>query len=328
MAIIYTHTDADGKCAGAIVYHELCSVFSEHKYHLYNYKGELVKEDDDVLCEHEDRRVFITDLSINDEIIDLIHYYLEKGWKVLHFDHHTSTMTDPRREELEHLEGLTTFYVEGISGCMISWIFSCMSEEEQKNPNRVQYDFSEGHTHVALHTEDTSKVREYKIPMSVRYIDDNDVWRHEHEETKYFAMGLTMEKYKNPFDEIWKDLLYSSTEIKTLEILQKGEVIFEYQEQQNENAVKYNSFVSKALDPEHECLCLNSIGGNSRLFGDKFAEYPVVCKFGYDGNEWFYTIYSNEQSPVDCAELAKRYGGGGHRHAAGFRTKKLIFEGE
>ena len=56
----------------------------------------------------------------------------------------------------------------------------------------------------------------------------------------------------------------------------------------------------------------------------------MVCKFGYDGSihKWRYTLYQSDKidNIVDVSEIAKRYGGGGHRGAAGFVLDYNIFD--
>lgn len=46
--------------------------------------------------------------------------------------------------------------------------------------------------------------------------------------------------------------------------------------------------------------------------------------FSFNGRNgtWTYSMYSKT---VDVSNIAKKYGGGGHRGAAGFNTDKLIF---
>ena len=45
--------------------------------------------------------------------------------------------------------------------------------------------------------------------------------------------------------------------------------------------------------------------------------------FYFNGREWVYSLYTTKK--IDCSQIAKWYGGGGHKQAAGFQTEKLIF---
>lgn len=78
------------------------------------------------------------------------------------------------------------------------------------------------------------------------------------------------------------------------------------------------------------------------FYGHKFAIVNQECfnpvnfgidyhKEGYDGfacfwyanGHWIYSLY-NDNGKVDCSEICKLFGGGGHKGAAGFTTKQFI----
>ena len=49
-----------------------------------------------------------------------------------------------------------------------------------------------------------------------------------------------------------------------------------------------------------------------------------MMPFVFDGSKWTVSIYSTNKN-IDCSELAKKYGGGGHKGAAGFQCENLPF---
>ena len=51
--------------------------------------------------------------------------------------------------------------------------------------------------------------------------------------------------------------------------------------------------------------------------------YDLLISFSFNGKLWSYSIRSET---VDCSELAAKYGGGGHKGAAGFILNSLILE--
>ena len=65
------------------------------------------------------------------------------------------------------------------------------------------------------------------------------------------------------------------------------------------------------------CYAANLGNANSKYFGDKIDKYDIVCTFCYNGDRWNYSIYSNKEY-VDCSDIAKNKGGGGHPGASGF----------
>ena len=66
---------------------------------------------------------------------------------------------------------------------------------------------------------------------------------------------------------------------------------------------------------------------NSRIFGDKFNQYPLCIVWAFDGKRYQYSLFSTDKN-VNCAKLVEKYGGGGHVGAAGFSSDKLVVKGE
>ena len=64
--------------------------------------------------------------------------------------------------------------------------------------------------------------------------------------------------------------------------------------------------------------------------GDEFnpEEHDAMLRYAFNGRCWNYGLYADtEKRPdVDCSIIARQYGGGGHRAAAGFTTDKLLAE--
>jgi nanoRNase/pAp phosphatase (c-di-AMP/oligoRNAs hydrolase) len=51
--------------------------------------------------------------------------------------------------------------------------------------------------------------------------------------------------------------------------------------------------------------------------------YPVCIAYVHDGEKFTVSLYS---TTVDVSKIAKKFGGGGHKGAAGFTCDKLPFE--
>lgn len=325
---VYYHSDADGKCSAYIVKAELCNVFDKplpEDFYMYSYTGEIgniIKNDE---------TVYIVDLSLNDVIYYLIYRLIANGCKVIHIDHHKTTLDyldSCTPKQLTTMNSVTKFYKVGISGCLLTWIYSCMNDTERENPMSVSFDFAEGRSHVKI-IDSNNDAREYRIPMAIRYIDDYDVWRHDIEESNYFIMAYNMLGDNSPSSLIWDDLIYGS-DFNLKQYVDNGRLIYDYQMSVNKDILK-NAFEVE-FTKIGTVLCLNSIYGNSKIFGDKFDEYVAVCKFGYDGthDKWVYSMYAsevfNKDNDVDLTPIAKFFGGGGHKHACGWTLSFNIFD--
>lgn len=71
-------------------------------------------------------------------------------------------------------------------------------------------------------------------------------------------------------------------------------------------------------------ICINKERFNPINFGiDYHADgYDGVACFWYANNKWNFSLY-NDNGEVDCSAIAKQFGGGGHKGAAGFIVKDL-----
>ena len=71
----------------------------------------------------------------------------------------------------------------------------------------------------------------------------------------------------------------------------------------------------------HPCLTLNSQQVGSKVFGDRLSKYSACLIWHFVGKDRIrWRAYSHGDGGMNVAALASGFGGGGHRHAAGFYT--------
>ena len=160
-------------------------------------------------------------------------------------------------------------------------------------------------------------------PMFTKYIADYDVWAFEYgADTRYFHMGFDAYD-KSPDNEIWYNLLDDDAENKYIE---EGKVIIKYRDS---FAKEYCE--SKGFETEFEgykVYAMNvGLAGSDWFKSVDDGSYDILMPFSFNGRNgtWTYSMYSKT---VDVSNIAKKYGGGGHRGAAGFNTDKLILRCE
>lgn len=164
--------------------------------------------------------------------------------------------------------------------------------------------------------------RKMSVPTFLKYIDDYDCWKNIYPETNDFHYGLTI---SDPYDNSIGGLLLSYDDLR--DIINRGKDIQKYLDFENQNYHVDMYGFEFTLPEEHgglKCFCLNR-KGNSIMFGNKINEYDAVIPFYYVNSKWKYSIFSNKDH-VDCSEVAKSFGGGGHKGAAGWVSDELIFE--
>jgi hypothetical protein len=66
------------------------------------------------------------------------------------------------------------------------------------------------------------------------------------------------------------------------------------------------------------CLAINARGNSLVLEAAKRPEHKMLILWGFTGGRWRVSLYENGHADVDCGEIAKKNGGGGHKGAAGF----------
>jgi hypothetical protein len=154
------------------------------------------------------------------------------------------------------------------------------------------------------------------VPDAVRYVGDRDVWRFAYEHTAAFGEGLFQEASHPSNDALWKPLLENDQAL-VLKLIERGEILYRARMNQIRRLVKREGFEVKFEG--HRTLAINSHGS-----GDLGHH---MCQEGYEVAYCYIDRYHNGKlltkvalfsETIDVAELASRFGGGGHPGAAGF----------
>lgn len=178
------------------------------------------------------------------------------------------------------------------------------------------------------------KYHEAECPMWITYISDVDTWAHEYPNSKYFCSGLALSDLNDRFINIHNTYSFINyTQFRTQPVvdylIEKGKTISTFREKENKKTMT-RSFERKIVvnGKDHNVCCVNA-SGNSLLFGDAYENYDFVMTFGFNGDNWVYTMFSKDDG-TDVGQIAKACGeyygitGGGHIHAAGFSSKEFL----
>lgn len=108
----------------------------------------------------------------------------------------------------------------------------------------------------------------------------------------------------------------SSTFIRDLAT--EGRMILGWTDQVNEGYVKSSAFEGKICGVK--AVFMNTNAMSSTTFKSYQGDYEVMVPFRYDNHGIVrFSIYADHNDKVNCAEMAERFGGGGHKGAAGFQ---------
>jgi len=151
------------------------------------------------------------------------------------------------------------------------------------------------------------------IPDLFLYIQDRDLWKWEYPLSKLVSAGLQLLEFDL---EVWSTYLENQS---LIDLIDKGEPIIAYQQQCINKTIQ--SEIPMVNIAGYTVPCINTTHLISET-GSKLAKGHPFCAMYFETAE--HRVYSlrSAKDGIDVSEIAKGFGGGGHYHAAGFRTKK------
>ena len=104
-----------------------------------------------------------------------------------------------------------------------------------------------------------------------------------------------------------------------------GRWILDYEKVQNAKLMAQYGFSSE-LEGLPALVVNNGPGGSMKFEGHAASAIPFLISFArVPNNRWRVNLYTFRED-VDCGQVARRHGGGGHRKAAGFVCDELPFK--
>ena len=156
----------------------------------------------------------------------------------------------------------------------------------------------------------------HPLPRAIRLIGDRDIWRWAEDDTGPFTEGLYHRDTRPLNDNLWNPLL--DDDISLIEdIIQKGKILREARMKDIRKTIRRHGFM--VLFEGYRTLVINTRGSGD--IGQQVRDLGYQIAYCYIDNilqgeiTTFVTLYAGD---VDVAAIAKKFGGGGHRGAAGF----------
>jgi len=293
----FYHTDMDGKCAGAIVY----------KFYKLDrdYTKEIGEQCEFIPINYNDDFPF--NKIVPNETIIIVDFSLQKDGefeklkaitdKIIWIDHHKTSIE--KHKDFECI-GVRK---DGVAGCVLAWQYFYPNKE---------------------------------LPRIVDMLGAYDIWDFSKygNELNELQAGIRLFNTK-PESPEWEKWL--STEIVGAELdgigflndglfglgslLENGRIALKYRDNTWSGLIKAWSFWVEFEG--YKAICCNAGSVSSQLFDSVKEDYDLMMSFVFDGKQWTVSIYSKKD--IDCSKIAKKYGGGGHKKAAGFQCKELPF---
>ena len=161
-------------------------------------------------------------------------------------------------------------------------------------------------------------------PTLVGYVADRDLWEFKLLQSKEISMYIRSFAYE--FNE-WKSVEYNLNYYFDSCVLQ-GKAILRYQEQQIEQAVSHAVDMLIAIPEKGTYIvpAVNTTVNFSEVAGE-LAESRLlgIAWFQRSDGKFQYSLRSRNEG-ADVSEIAKAFGGGGHRNAAGFESDVQVLQ--
>jgi oligoribonuclease NrnB/cAMP/cGMP phosphodiesterase (DHH superfamily) len=161
------------------------------------------------------------------------------------------------------------------------------------------------------------------IPKLFQYIEDHDLWRHKLPHVEELIASLKT----YPLDEnLWWEQFLLGEEEAISQLIAEGKSIGRYQRNIVDKFIlmSKNNLLQIVNMDGHSVPIINSNHLASEIGSALSKKHPFVVVYFDDDKLRNFELRSSRENPrsVDVSIVAEKFGGGGHKHAAGFRIEK------
>lgn len=162
-----------------------------------------------------------------------------------------------------------------------------------------------------------------EMPILLRYVEDNDLWKHELPQYQEFLVAL--HQHPRTFED-WNNLIeHLKVEKNLTDFIAEGSLLAKFENKLVDELVAGRELV---LFEGHEVYAVNAsriyrdMIGNT-LAGINAAEGRLAFGIVYYHKGGVVTLSLRSSGDVDVAEMAMKYGGGGHKNASALRVNNF-----
>lgn len=233
------------------------------------------------------KHVYIVDFSYpRQELLDLCAYT-----KVAVLDHHKTA--EENLKGLSH-PNLTIIFDMTKSGALITWEYF----------HRIEYAGQGPMDSVPA-----------PAPLLIQHISDRDLWTYKLEGSREIHSALV--SYPMDFE------LWDKFDVEVLKI--EGKALLRQYNQLVENICKkpFKMMIGDQVVPVvNTSIAWSEVG---EKLGDMFPDAPFVASFTEFEDQQMWSLRTSKNNrDFDVSAIARLYGGGGHKAAAGFKIAKVV----
>lgn len=318
--LVLHHIDRDGYMAAACIeeYHYFeKDDNSTRKYVPVNYTQsikDIITDDNESMVDLFDCAdiVFLVDYSISTK--ENAEFIIKYADKVIWLDHHLSSIN--MIKEYPELKSISGLRIVGMSGALLTWIYVNGASNSFDTDIQNIYDPSEVFAFI--------EVKNIFVPTLIKYTHCYDVWDFDSvPDVEDFNFGYSTLNV----EEMASHLYYGRDNERNPVVsaaIRNGRIIKNYVVEENTNIIKNIGipFTLEYEDKKYSALLCNMPKPSSLKFGQYAFEYDILIPFWYEKKGGYsYSLYKGNYCSnlgLDVSAIAKMFGGGGHKNAAGF----------
>ncbi|MEK7131029.1 MAG: DHHA1 domain-containing protein, partial [Patescibacteria group bacterium] len=192
------------------------------------------------------------------------------------------------------------------------------SAESAKIATESLYDTSRSGAHLAWKYFHTDK----KIPKLVSSVEDYDLWKFKLPFTQELTLVISTKKFNfKTWDKLAKEFEDAT---KRKELVKQGKTMLDYRENLIHELLERGEEV---VFEGHRAFAINSPVFESEIghhvYGKK-GMLAIIWSYRKKHGKPALKVSLRSDKNIDVAEIALKYGGGGHKSAAGFTLEKEI----
>jgi oligoribonuclease NrnB/cAMP/cGMP phosphodiesterase (DHH superfamily) len=171
----------------------------------------------------------------------------------------------------------------------------------------------------------------------VKLLATYDAWRNgnmDEWENRVLPFQYGLRTFKNsldPMSEIWGQI---GNKDFTKQVIDIGTHILQYEREQHKLACTNGAFECSINEDDlfdkngnrYKAIALCTHARGSQMFDSIYDpnKHDVMLPFKFDGTQWLFSIYSTKEN-IDCSVIARKFKGGGHTGASGFKTDTIPY---
>jgi len=162
-----------------------------------------------------------------------------------------------------------------------------------------------------------------EVPYAIKQISLFDTWQHNFaDDILNFYYGIETKCLMNPKAEIWEKLFEPRQTLELeVSIEEIGQLIRNYNTMKEAAYAKDHAFETEFEG--YKAIVINIGFAGSMKFDAVYDDekHDIMVAFSRRANhKWKFSVYTKKNN-IDCSAICKKYGGGGHKGAAGFEVK-------